>query len=215
MPSKKSKPSLPVLPQIEIDTPCPKDWDEMHGTDAKRFCDHCHLHVHNFSEMQPTEIKSLVDSGDRICARMARRDDGSIVTKACQTGSKPLTRRGWLGQLSAVAAAALGMFVTGCGKIRHANPDIHGGTTTTGEAIPQNGTANSNASNSVPKQGEVLMGDVALPEPSDSIMGGARARPSDLPAQPMTGGIGGPTTYEAKLGKVAQPLNRKPDPEKK
>ena len=73
--------SLPVLGQIQIKTPCPMNWDEMDGDKSKRFCGHCQKHVHNFAEMEATEVDQLVSSDQSVCAMIRRRTDGSIVTK--------------------------------------------------------------------------------------------------------------------------------------
>jgi hypothetical protein len=112
--SKKQSHSLPVLPQVQIRTPCPMKWDEMEGDSSKRFCGHCQKHVHDFSEMDADSVSQLLGSGQNICAKIRKRTDGSIVTKqpvlSCENG---LSRRGWLARLGALAASAVVVLILG------------------------------------------------------------------------------------------------------
>src|SRR5439155_19776259 len=39
------------LEVMNIDQPCPADWDQMRGTGATRFCGHCQKNVYNLSMM--------------------------------------------------------------------------------------------------------------------------------------------------------------------
>src|SRR3954470_1861862 len=43
-----------------ISQPCSQEWEAMKGDDKRRFCDQCHLHVHNLSAMSPTEQQALL-----------------------------------------------------------------------------------------------------------------------------------------------------------
>jgi len=67
--------------KVEVTSPCAESWETMTGTARLRHCDSCNKQVHNFRAMTPREIeRTIIDSGGRICARVARREDGSIVT---------------------------------------------------------------------------------------------------------------------------------------
>jgi hypothetical protein len=55
--------------KLKIATPCPKDFDEMHGDGFKRFCDHCQKHVHNLSDLTRRDALALLkeNRNSRIC----------------------------------------------------------------------------------------------------------------------------------------------------
>lgn len=73
-----------ILEQIEIRTPCPMDWDLMDGNDRVRFCDRCKKNVYNIAAMTKTEAVLLIDgAGEKICGRIFRREDGTVVTADC------------------------------------------------------------------------------------------------------------------------------------
>ena len=73
--------ALNVLKDIRIASPCSMRWDEMVGDEKRRHCGACDLPVHNFAAMTPREIEALVaNAGGRVCARLYRRADGTILT---------------------------------------------------------------------------------------------------------------------------------------
>lgn len=115
-PNHQSQPSLrlPVLPQVQIKTPCPMNWDEMDGDASRRFCGHCQKHVHNFSEMDADSVTELLGSGQSVCAKIRKRTDGSIVTRQPVSSSENgLSRRGWLARLGTLAASAVAILTLG------------------------------------------------------------------------------------------------------
>jgi hypothetical protein len=66
----------------------------MTGDARVRFCDHCHLNVYNISELTRDEAEALIASTEgRICARLYRRADGSVLTKDCPVGLRALRMR--------------------------------------------------------------------------------------------------------------------------
>jgi len=90
---------------LRIASPCPTNWEKMAGDDRVRFCDLCHLHVYNLAGMTRKEVWALVAKSEgRICARLYRRADGTIITKDCPEGSRAIRRR--------VAKAAGAVFAT-------------------------------------------------------------------------------------------------------
>jgi hypothetical protein len=97
------------LDQIRIASPCTASWDAMEGTDRVRFCQQCQLRVYNLSAMTTAEARALVAKTEgRLCARMYRRADGSIITQDCPVGVAALRRRA----VRALAACfAVGMFL--------------------------------------------------------------------------------------------------------
>jgi hypothetical protein len=40
-----------ALDVIQVNKPCPADWNQMAGDDSRRFCTHCQKFVHNLSAM--------------------------------------------------------------------------------------------------------------------------------------------------------------------
>ena len=96
-----------MTPAFDVDTlrvasPCPKAWDDMVGDDRVRFCDQCSLNVYNLSELTPAETQNLItSSGGKLCGRLFRRADGTVLTKDCPVGLRAFRRR-----ISRRAAAA-------------------------------------------------------------------------------------------------------------
>ena len=88
-------PSQDAFPKLQIAAPCEMEWDNMAGDDRQRFCDDCKLHVWNFSELTRVEALELVklkEEGERVCARLFKRRDGTVITKDCPVG---LAERAW------------------------------------------------------------------------------------------------------------------------
>jgi len=77
----------------------------MAGDERVRHCAHCSLNVYNFAEMTRDEVRELLlRTEGRVCARLYRRADGTVLTRDCPTGLRALRRRA-----SRVAAALLTM----------------------------------------------------------------------------------------------------------
>src|SRR6267378_5000201 len=82
------------LDRLRIATPCPISWEQMTGDNRVRFCDHCKLNVYNISELSRLEAESLIASTEgRLCARLFRRADGTVLTKDCPVGLRALRMR--------------------------------------------------------------------------------------------------------------------------
>lgn len=89
-----SKESENLLDRMRVASPCPVSWDAMKGNDKKRFCEHCNLHVYNISSMTRREAEDLIKTTEgRLCARLYRRADGTVLTQDCPVGLKALRRR--------------------------------------------------------------------------------------------------------------------------
>jgi hypothetical protein len=102
-----------LLNQINIAKPCPALWEEMRGDDRKRVCDHCHKNVYNFAAMTALEGAALIRATEgRICGRIFRRRDGTVLTVDCPVG----VERFWKRSKQAIcAAAAVVIFGVGAG----------------------------------------------------------------------------------------------------
>ena len=101
------------LDLIQIASPCPALWDEMAGDERVRFCKLCKLNVYNLSEMTREEAvafigrhiagqaSSVTQRADRqanngiqrMCVRLYRRADGTVLTKDCPVGLGVLRQR--------------------------------------------------------------------------------------------------------------------------
>jgi hypothetical protein len=109
------KTSLSLLDNVRVASPCPADWDQMHGTDRVRHCQQFDLKVYNLSEMSRADATDLVLKEEgRLCVRFYRRTDGTMLTKDCPKG---LLRRGWSAAryLAGAALSLIGCsFLVGC-----------------------------------------------------------------------------------------------------
>jgi len=95
------------LNHIKIASPCPADWNEMRGNKQKRFCTHCQLSVYNLSEMTERDAENLLfESEGKICVRLYRREDGTVITQNCPVGWQAVKQR-----VSRVASAVFGLAV--------------------------------------------------------------------------------------------------------
>jgi hypothetical protein len=66
----------------------------MNGDDRVRFCSSCNLNVYNFAEMTSYEVQSLIaNSGGRLCGRLYRRTDGTVLTRDCPVGLRAVRRK--------------------------------------------------------------------------------------------------------------------------
>src|SRR5712691_8226414 len=98
------------LDHLRIASPCPVGWEQITGDDRVRFCEQCSLRVYNISEMTRTEAEALIANTDgRICARLYRRFDGTIITRDCPVGLRAIRRR-----VARVAGAAFAAIVSLC-----------------------------------------------------------------------------------------------------
>jgi len=82
------------LDRIRIASPCPVSWERMTGDDRVRFCDECNLQVYNIGEMTRPEAEALIAKTEgRLCARIYRRADGTVITRDCPVGLRAIRRR--------------------------------------------------------------------------------------------------------------------------
>ena len=82
------------LKHLRIASPCPASWESMKGDDRVRFCELCKLNVYDFAQLTRREVDALVaNSEGRLCGRLYRRADGTIITKDCPVGLQAIRRR--------------------------------------------------------------------------------------------------------------------------
>jgi hypothetical protein len=93
-----------ILDRLYISSPCNVDWETMPGDGRVRFCSQCHLNVYNISALTRKQAEKLIaETEGRLCAKLYRRADGTIITRDCPIGIRAIKRR-----VSHVANAALG-----------------------------------------------------------------------------------------------------------
>lgn len=104
------------IDNLRIASPCSVGWEAMTGDERQRFCSLCKLNVYNFSEMSGSEIRALVvKSEGRICGRLYKRADGTILTKDCPVGLRAYHKR--VSRFAgATLAAILGLFSVSFGQ---------------------------------------------------------------------------------------------------
>jgi carboxypeptidase family protein len=82
------------IDRLRVASPCPISWEQMSGDERVRFCDHCQLNVYNLSELSRNEVETLIASTEgRLCGRLYRRADGTVLTKDCPVGLRALRKR--------------------------------------------------------------------------------------------------------------------------
>lgn len=73
--------------QLEVASPCYERWDNMKGDERVRHCASCKLNVYNVRELTASEVEELVArSSGRVCMRLYRRWDGTVLTRDCPMG---------------------------------------------------------------------------------------------------------------------------------
>src|SRR5258708_20071013 len=92
---RTGKHKTPERPELGIASPWPAEWSKMTGTNRVRHCSACNLNVYNFSAMTQDEIDDLVSGsrGSRLCVRIYRRADGTMLTEDCPRGLCALVAR--------------------------------------------------------------------------------------------------------------------------
>jgi len=81
----------------------------MPGTDRVRHCSQCAKNVYNLSAMTQREAgKLLRETEGRLCARLYRRTDGTILTENCSVGLRAIGAKvsRWAGAAMAMATVA-------------------------------------------------------------------------------------------------------------
>ncbi len=161
---------LPVLQNIGIAAPCSASWDEMEGDDRRRLCGQCSLHVYNIAELTEEQaVRLLTESEGRVCGRLYRRADGTIITRNCPVGLRLVRKKlaGLVGRVAAAVVLAGGVF--GLFKTLASMHEGNGVTRLEPFATVQRWL---DPINSAP----VMMGEIYIP-PAAGVTGGPGATP--------------------------------------
>lgn len=116
--------------KIHIAAPCKEKWDAMTpvaGNDRQRHCGSCKLNVFNTKELTEAELEALLTKTEgRVCGRIYRRADGTVLTKDCPTGVAALRKRALAAMTMAgtLVLAVIGFgFLRGKGKACETSDD--------------------------------------------------------------------------------------------
>ena len=118
--------SLSVLDSVQIAQPCPAEWEAMHAVEGFAFrrvrhCQQCDLRVYNLSAMARTEAEALLrESEGRLCVRLYRRHDGTVLTADCSYFRRAVDattggarRMGWILACGFAALVGAGAWAVG------------------------------------------------------------------------------------------------------
>jgi hypothetical protein len=84
-----------VLDAIKIVSPCTVPWASMAGDERVRHCGQCKKDVYNVAAMKAEEARAVIENAEgRVCLRLARRADGTVVTGDCRARLRAARRRG-------------------------------------------------------------------------------------------------------------------------
>ncbi|HZI58001.1 MAG TPA: carboxypeptidase-like regulatory domain-containing protein [Verrucomicrobiae bacterium] len=99
-----TKPKEVNLTKLHIASPCPANWEKMIGDERVRHCSECNLNIYNISAMAEAQAIQLIakNQGQRVCLRLYRRADGTVMTQDCPWSLRAMTRK-----ISRLAAAVL------------------------------------------------------------------------------------------------------------
>lgn len=147
------------LDKIQISSPCTEDWNQMTGDERARHCQKCKLNVYNIAEMTRSEAEALIASGlknKRVCVRIFRRNDGTVMTKDCPVGVRR-ARIVWI-KVQSLRVAMVAFFLSAFSFGRYLVTGELPAPTRIVSAMAGEMTGGMTSAESE------LMGDVAMPE---------------------------------------------------
>jgi hypothetical protein len=183
---------LPLLDAVSIAAPCRASWDQMVGDEHVRFCGQCEKNVYNLSSLPREEAEALLSAKEgKMCVRLFRRDDGTVLTSDCPVGVRKRRRRRAVlavvggGLMAAGAAVGLESTTTTMGEARR-EPTMSNVVPMTGVlALPPATTA---APTGDPPGGQWVAGGITAPprdKPHTSPPVGQKAQPKKPPHATM------------------------------
>jgi hypothetical protein len=101
---------------LRVASPCSIGWETMSGDERVRRCQSCELNVYNIAEMTRKEAENLIVNREgRVCLRLYKRADGTILTKDCPVGLRAYQKR--VARFAGAAfATILGLFSVSFGQ---------------------------------------------------------------------------------------------------
>lgn len=102
--------------KLRVASPCSAGWESMTGNDRVRHCHACQLNIYNTAEMSNAEVQHLIETREsRLCIRMYRRTDGTVLTNDCPVGLRASLKRA-ARFAGAALTAMLGLFSISFGQ---------------------------------------------------------------------------------------------------
>lgn len=101
---------------LQVAKPCHVGWETMSGDERSRHCAQCQLNVYNIAGMTAEDAQNLIENREgRICIRLVRRADGTVLTKDCPVGIRKYRARA-ARYASAALATIFGVFSVSYGQ---------------------------------------------------------------------------------------------------
>jgi len=197
-------------PELEIDEPCPKTWNELEGGGARRFCHQCSLHVVDGSAMTREAAEDLVRTSEgRVCMRLEVDSDGRPIhadAAAAEAHRERARRRILAWGLSAAAGV-----LSACDDARR---PVEPAEPAGGDGAPTGPTSTDGPD--APGRPPEILGVVCYPEDGQTVEGGAapvQHAPVEVlgevhVAEPEPGGSPGDTATETPSEPPAERLGR-------
>jgi Carboxypeptidase regulatory-like domain len=108
--------------KLRVASPCSVGWETMTGDERIRHCHSCQLNIYNISEMRKNEVENLIANREgRLCIRLYKRSDGTVLTKDCPVGFRAYQKR--VSRFAgATLATILGLFSISFGQKKDEKP---------------------------------------------------------------------------------------------
>ncbi len=108
--------------KLRVAKPCHMSWESMSGDEKTRLCNSCEMNIYNISEMTSDEINTLIQNREgRLCGRIVRRTDGTVMTTDCPVGLKAY-RKKICRFAGAAFTAIISLFSIGFGQTESKKP---------------------------------------------------------------------------------------------
>ena len=79
---------------LKIAKPCNANWLQMDGDTRARHCALCKKNVYNVAGMTRSDVTNLINNNEgKVCMRLSRRADGTVITKDCPVGLAGIRKR--------------------------------------------------------------------------------------------------------------------------
>jgi hypothetical protein len=183
---------LPVLPSrpdeidgLEIATPCEVAWDSLAGDARVRHCGKCRQNVYNIEAMTRGDALRLVAAREgRVCLRIFRRPDGTVVTADCWSRLRAARARGFGAFLAILVVAGLAELAAMAFGIFGLRRLMDGGRTMGGAPVPVPTVSAPTSVEPQPAPPSVPPDDWRMDPPrlpAGHLMGGIRRSPVKVP----------------------------------
>ena len=127
---------LDAVDGVEIATPCEVSWDSMYGDDRVRHCGSCRQNVYNVAQLTRGQALQLISRREKVCLRIYRRPDGTVVTADCWSRLRAARKRGvwaFVPMLVIIGWAQLAAMFVGITGLRRLVAPARMGSTTLGQ----------------------------------------------------------------------------------